>query len=108
MAQMTQRGQLVRDDSNFPAGWKPFYLSATGVTVVKDSPGILHSIILNKPVATTTIALCDNASTATGTFGVITIPASPQPVTLTYDTIFDKGLVVDIGTAASDITVSYV
>ena len=110
MSDLTSRGQLIRDDSNFPVGWKPFYASATGATLVKSSPGFLHTLTFNNPVATTTVALCNTTTTATltGTFGVITVPASPQPVTLTYDTVFDKGLVLNVSTAASDITVSYV
>ena len=105
---MTERGQLIRDDSFYPVGWKYAYASSTGATVVKSSAGFLHSITFNKPVATSVISLCDSSAGATGTFGIITVPSSPQPVTLRYDVTLTNGIVLNITTAASDITISYV
>jgi hypothetical protein len=86
------------------------YQNITGdaTTVVKSSPGVLHSITFNGPTATTTVTLYDNASAASGIkIGTITVPSSPMPVTLFYDTAFWNGLVVVTGTASSDITVSF-
>lgn len=110
MADITQRGQLIRDDSNFPMGWN--YKNMTGTTatptIVKASPGFLGLITFNAPTATSVITLYDSASAATGTFGIITVPASPQPITLHYDVAFNNGLVVGMGTANSNIIISYV
>ncbi len=86
------------------------YLNITGdaTTVVKASPGTLHAITLNNPTATEVITLYDNASAASGTkIGTITVPASPQAVTLLYDIQFTNGLTIQTATATSDITVSY-
>lgn len=105
----TLRGNIYRDDSNAPVPAFD-YKNITGdaTTVVKNSPGFFHSITLNNPVATETITIYDNAS-ATGTkIGTITVPSSPQPVTLFYDVATQIGLTVVTATAASDITVSFI
>lgn len=91
----------------------PFYsyanivLAAPTTTTVKSAPGFLHSITFNKPVATGTVVLYD-ALSATTAFASITIPASPYPVTLTYDIAFTTGLTIVTDTAAQDITISYI
>lgn len=82
-------------------------LAGPTTTVVKTGVGILHTITLNKPVATCVIIIYDGID-ATGPIGSITVPASPLPVTLTYDVTFTVGLTIVTTTAASDITVSYV
>lgn len=110
MAQ-TQRGQVVRDDSNFPAGYNYVYLTAsTGATLIKSTPGFLHTLTFNKPVATSVITLYDCATTATltGTIGVITVPSSPQSNSFIYDIATINGLVVSVATLGSDLTISYV
>lgn len=107
MADLIQHGQLIRDDSSFPVGWNYKYSSGSGAVIVKGSPGFLHSINLNSPVATTVIKLYDSISAQTGTFAIITIPASPQPVTLFYDITLLNGLTLNIGTS-SDITIVYI
>lgn len=88
----------------------PFYNSkniTTQVsTPVKSSAGFLHTITLNKPTATTVIEIAD-VGTATTVLGTITIPASPQPCTLTYDIEFSNALAITTSVANSDITVSY-
>jgi hypothetical protein len=82
--------------------------AAPTTTVVKTGEGILHTITFNKPVATGVITIYDNTS-ATGTvIGTITIPASPMPVTLTYDQHFTTGLTIVTATAAQDITVTFI
>lgn len=76
-------------------------------TTLKSGAGVLHAITINNPAATETVTIYDNTS-ATGTkIGTITVPASPVPVTLTYDVAFATGLTIVTATAASDITVSY-
>lgn len=108
MADITQRGQLARDDSNFPVGWKYANATATGATLVKITPGILHTVTFNKPTATSVVSMYDNTATTGTLIGTITVPSSPQPVTLIYDVAFGTGLAVNIATAVSDITISYI
>ncbi len=108
MAQ-TSYGQLKRDDSNFPAGWSYATSTASTATIIKASPGILHSITFNKPVATAVVSIYDNTTATLGTLiGTITVPSSPQPVTLFYDVAFNTGLSINVATAVSDITISYI
>lgn len=82
--------------------------AAPTTTVVKTGAGILHTVTLNKPTATAVITIYDNTAASGTVLGTITVPASPQPVTLTYDITFSTGLTITTATAASDITVSYV
>lgn len=106
----TQRGQVARDDSGAPLGWNKvaITLAAPTTTVVKATPGVLHSITFNKPVATGVVTVYDAAS-ATGTaVAIITTPASPMPVTLIYDMRMDTGITITSATAAQDITVTYI
>jgi hypothetical protein len=82
-------------------------LAAPTTTVVKAAEGTLHSITFNKPVATGVFTLYDNTAGSGTVIGTITVPASPLPVTLTYDIHFKVGLTIVSATAANDITVSY-
>jgi hypothetical protein len=86
------------------------FLNITGqaTTVVKTGSGILHAITFNKPVATATVAIYDSTAASGTKIGSITVPASPMPVTLTYDAAFSTGLTVVSGTADEDITVTYI
>lgn len=93
-----------------PVGWNKVAIVAAAptTTVVKATPGVLHTITFNKPVATGVITVYD-AATATGTpVAIITTPASPIPVTLFYDIRMDVGITITSATAAQDITVSYI
>lgn len=85
------------------------YLNITGqaTTLVRTGNGTLHTICLNKPVATETIAIYDGTSTAGTLIGTITVPASPLPGCLAYDVGYGAGLTIVTATASSDITVSY-
>jgi len=110
MADMTQRGALAKDDNGIPRGWNKvaIVLAAPTTTIVKATPGVLHSITFNKPVATGVVTVYD-ATTATGTaVAIITTPASPIPVTLIYDMRMDVGITITSATAAQDITVTYI
>ena len=82
-------------------------ITGQATTTVKNSAGILHSITFNNPVATSVITIFDNTTNSGTKIGTITVPASPQPVTLTYDVAFWTGLTIVTATASSDITVSY-
>ncbi len=106
---MIFRGNVYRDDSSgvVPA-FDGMNITAIGTTIVKDGPGFFKSITLNNPVATSVITIYDNTAASGTILGTITIPSSPQPVTLSYDIATQKGLTIVVATAASDITVSYV
>lgn len=82
-------------------------ITTNTTTLVKSGAGFLHTITLNKPVATGTIALYD-ALTATTPFATITVPAGQMVVTLAYDKAFTTGLTIVTATVAQDITVSYI
>lgn len=82
--------------------------AAPTATVIKSGQGVLHTITLNNPTATAVITIYDNTSAAGTVIGTITVPASPQPVTLTYDATFNTGLTINTATAASNITVTYI
>lgn len=83
-------------------------LAAPTTTTVKTGAGILHTITFNKPVATGVITVYDNTAASGTLIGTITVPASPIPVTLTYDATFVTGLTFVTATAAQDITVTYI
>lgn len=83
-------------------------LAAPTTTTVKSGQGILHSITLNGPAATGTITVYDNTAASGTKIATITTPASPYPLTLTFDATFTIGLTVVTAVAAQDITVSYV
>ena len=105
-----ERGQLVRDDSSTPVGWnKRVIVAATPTTtIIKTTPGVLHTVTLNTPTATGVVTVYD-AATATGTpVAIITTPASPFPVTLRYDMRMDVGMTVVTSVAAQNITVTYI
>lgn len=100
----------LRKDGNGSTGgsiWTYAHLTGTGTTLVKTGPGILRSITFNKPVATGTVEFDDALTNTAPVMGIVTVPATPQPGTLTYDIEFTNGLSITIGTAAQDITVAY-
>lgn len=82
--------------------------AAPTTTTVRTGAGILHTITFNKPVATGTVVVYDNTAASGTIIGSITVPASPMPVTLTYDAAFGTGLTLVTDTAAQDITVTYI
>lgn len=79
----------------------------TSDTKLKDGQGMLHTVTFNNPTATSVITIYDNTSASGTVIATITVPASPQPVTLTYDVNYYTGLHVKMATADSDITLSY-
>lgn len=100
---------LFKDDNHESVGWN--YSNQTATTTgatIKTGRGVLHAITFNKPVATGVITLYDNTAASGTTIATITIPASPQPVTLTYDIAFSTGLEIVIATAAQDLTIAYI
>ena len=102
---MTRRGQLVRDDSNFPAGYNYFFSpSAATSGNIALKPGILHTLNIGTP-ASGSIQLYDGVSGAT--IANITTSATMANVCLTYDVGFAVGLTM-VMTAGQNITVSYI
>jgi hypothetical protein len=64
-------------------------------------------LCINTPVATETIQLYDNTAASGTKIGLITVPATPQPVCMPYSVNFQIGLTIVTATASSDITVGY-
>lgn len=82
------------------------YITTATTTQVKTGSGYLHKIVLNKPVASSTIKLIDNTSGTTANIGIITNTTDVKPYELVYDVRFTTGLrIVTDGT--DDITVIY-
>lgn len=92
--------QIYRSDS---------YLNITGqaTTVVKSGAGTLSRLVLNAPTATEVITIYDNTAASGTIIGKITIPASPQPVSIEFGVAFATGLTILTATASSDLTVVY-
>lgn len=74
---------------------------------IRTGQGVLHTVTLNKPVATSVLTIYDGTSTSGTKIATITVPASPMPVTLTYDVNYYTGLYYSLGTADMDVTISY-
>lgn len=83
-------------------------LAAPTTTLLRTGSGILHTITFNKPTATGVVTVYDNTAASGTVLATITTPASPMPVTLTLDAVFNTGLTIVSATAAQDITVTYV
>jgi len=80
--------------------------TTTGLAI-KSGGGVLYKLVFNKPVATGVITLYDGTSTGGKVIGIITIPASPMPISLEYNAYFATGLFIVVATAAQDLTVIY-
>jgi len=83
-------------------------LAANATTNIKNNPGLLHSIVINKIGASANTLKIYDGLDANGTLlGTMdtTIAAAPTRV---YDTFFRTGLTIVIGTGtAADVTVCY-
>lgn len=106
----TQRGALKKDDNGVAVGWNSanITLAAPTTTVVKATPGVLHTIVFNKPVATGVVTIYDGDASTGTVVATITTPASPQPFVLTYDRAFSTSITIVSATAAQDITATYI
>lgn len=82
------------------------YIVSATTTQVKTGAGILHKIVLNKPVASSTIKLIDNTGGTTANIGIITNTTDVKPYELVYDVRFSTGLRI-VTDGADDITVVY-
>lgn len=106
---ITTRGQLIRDDSNFPVAYNKVYLSGATLGNVKQAPGILAAISFNNPASGDTITIYDSLTPSGKTIANIVFPASPQPVTLFFECGFSTGCTILFNkTTVGNITVSYI
>lgn len=80
------------------------HIASATTTQVKSGPGTLVAIILNKPIASSTISLIDNTAGSTVNLGVITNTTDVKPYALAYNLHFVTGLRI-ITSGADDITV---
>lgn len=104
---------LTKDGNGKPIGWRyaNIVLAAPTTTTVRGGPGVLHTITINTPVASSVITIYDNTAASGTKIGTITLPATllqEGPYTAIYDVIFATGLTITTATGASDITVSYI
>lgn len=82
---------------------------AAGTTTVKSGAGFLHTLVVNKAVATGTVTIYDSAGTSATIIGQIITGAalvSDPPLSATYDVSCGTGLTI-ASAQAFDITVSY-
>lgn len=104
-------GAMARSDDGAPVGWNYTPITTDTTTVVKSSRGVLHSVVINTPVASSVITLYDNTVGSGTKIGTITLPATlltEGPYYALYDVVFTTGLTIVTATGASDITVSWI
>jgi hypothetical protein len=89
------------------AGYQYKNITGDGTVTLKSAPGYLHTITFNSPTATEVVTIYDNTAGSGTKIATVTVPSSPQPVTLIYDVTFWAGLTITTATATSDITVSF-
>lgn len=82
------------------------YITTATSTQVKIGQGVLVAIILNKPVASSTIKLIDGTSGSTANIATITNTTDVKPYMLFYGIQFTNGLRV-VTSSTDDITVVY-
>lgn len=79
-------------------------ITSASTTQVISRPGRLVRVILNKPIASSTIKLIDNTAGTTANIGTITNTTDVKPYMLEYNLKFSAGLRI-ITSGADDITV---
>lgn len=100
------------DDSSPPlcAPYKFVNITTATTTVVKSGNGVLHTICINKYVASATIALYDNTAASGTLIGTITAPATlvveGGDGCNAYDIAFSNGLTI-VTVGAQDITATF-
>lgn len=88
------------------AGSRWTYIAGAATTQVKTGRGRLRRIVLNKPVASSTIKVIDNTTGTTANLGIITNTADVKPYVMEYNAIFFDGLRI-VTSGADDILVVY-
>jgi hypothetical protein len=86
--------------------------STSATTTLATYPGILHTILVNTPIANSVIKIIDANSTTTAASGTviatITVPSTAaNPFELTFDNIMTKGLTVVQSGATSTLTAEF-
>jgi hypothetical protein len=85
---------MPQNPFNAPIGLKYAHISGAATTVVKASPGLLQSLVINS-AASRTVTLYDNTAASGSEIAVLTLPA-----------ITTTGLTI-VTAAAIDMTVIY-
>ncbi len=80
-------------------------VTAQTTTLIAIGNGVLHAITFNKPTSAGTVAFYNGIDAGGTILGTVTVPANPQPFTLTYDIAFSVGLAVVTAGATQDITI---
>jgi hypothetical protein len=83
-----------------------YYIAGAATTQVKTGRGRLRRIVLNKPVASSTIKIIDGTAGTTANVATITNTTDVKPYFLDYNKIFMNGLRI-VTSGADDITVIY-
>ena len=106
-------GDAVGDSNPLPVEIRGYSFvnitTATTTNNIATGPGFIHSIIINKPLASGTITIYNNTSNSGAKVGTITMPGtllSDGPKTVVYDVECSVGISI-VTTEAQDITVSY-
>lgn len=84
-------------------------ITTAATTTVKSGSGFLHSITINKLVASAVITIYDNTAGSGTKIGTITYPATlltDSPVTVEFNVSFGIGLTI-VTSVANDLTINY-
>lgn len=84
-------------------------ITSATTTLVKPGGGVLHTLTINKVVASAVVTVYDGVDANGKLIGIITIPATlltEGPVTAIYDLAFSTGLTI-VTVGAQDITVTF-
>jgi len=81
-------------------------ITSATTTQVKVGNGRLVKIVLNKPVASSTVTITDDDGTTSVALGIITNTTDVKPYWVEYDLKFKNGLKI-VTSGADNITVVY-
>jgi hypothetical protein len=96
--------------TSYPFGHTYTHITTDTTTTAKSGAGVLHSITINQPVASSVITIWDNTAASGTSIGIITLPSSllsEGPMNAIFDVAFSTGLTIQTATGASDLTVSW-
>jgi len=83
------------------------HIAGAATTQVKIGNGVLKAVVLNKPVASSTITIYDEISSGTTVvIGIITNTSDVKPYPLDFNVKFTTGLKI-VTSGADDLTVVY-